>query len=629
MSRKNSIKIAKLLNNSLKPVERAYNKLKKAIEKGKKKVPYIFDEIESVLKNHLISFEASKKLQENPDFDEFTEVITSGIVKKLPNLDEKKLKRIVKDKSSNSFLEMLTRGLDYSKEEEKDYTKIKKGKIFKKVLIANRGEIALRIIRACRELGIETVQIYTKQDVKSLAVKFSDRSIKLGNKSSEYLNMNKIINIAKKLKVDAIHPGYGFLAENAEFSKLCKQNKIKFIGPSHEAILAMGDKINAKTLIKKSGVPVLGGTNKAIIDVKEGKEVAKEIGFPVIIKATAGGGGKGMRIVEKEEEFQSSFESCQTEAESAFGNNDVFIEKYIANPKHVEFQVLADKKGGIIHLGERDCSIQRRHQKLIEEAPSSSLNEELRQKMGDAAIKVTSAIKYEGAGTVEFLIDKEGNFYFMEMNTRIQVEHGITEMITGIDLVKEQIKIAAGAELADKQEDIIIRGWAIECRINAECPLEGFCPTTGTIANYLPPGGPGIRVCSSCQQGQEISPHYDPLLAKLMCFGKTRDEAIDRMKRALDEFMIEGVDTTIPFHKVVLNNAAFQKGNISTSFIEKNNIMEEVKRDYRKKKRALTKEEKTIVIATAVSEYMKKKNRFNDKNSSWVQTARQEAVFHE
>ncbi|MBR9699006.1 acetyl-CoA carboxylase biotin carboxylase subunit [Candidatus Woesearchaeota archaeon] len=500
--------------------------------------------------------------------------------------------------------------------------------MFKRILVANRGEIALRVIRACRELSIESVQVYTKQDEKSLGVKFANRAIKLGNKASDYLNMNKIIKVAKKCKVDAVHPGYGFLAENAEFAKLCKKNGIKFIGPSSKAIEAMGDKINAKQLISQAGVPVLEGTGHSILDVEEGKQVASHIGFPIIIKAAAGGGGKGMRIVHNRESFEENFISCQTEAHSAFGNNDVFIEKYIEDPKHIEFQILADRKGNIIHLGERDCSIQRRHQKLIEEAPSPALTPEMREKMGRAALKVVSSINYEGAGTVEFLIDKQGTFYFMEMNTRIQVEHGITEMITGIDLVKEQIKIAAGAELAFKQEDIKMDGWAIECRINTECVHDGFCPETGTIVNYLPPGGPGIRVCSGSHAGQVVSPHYDSLLAKLMCGGKTRAEAIERMKRALEEFIIEGVDTTIPFHKVVLNTDAFQKGTITTSFIEKNQIMERIRKEFKKKK-TLSKDEKAIIISTAVTEYMKKKNRFNDKNSMWVHTARQEAIFHE
>ena len=520
---------------------------------------------------------------------------------------------------------MLTIGLGGVS--EKEYTKIKKEKLFKKILIANRGEIALRIIRACRELGIASVQVYTKPDADSLAVKFADQAVRLGNEAAAYLNAEKIIKISKKLKVDAIHPGYGFLAENAQFARLCEKNKIKFIGPSAEAIEAMGDKINAKTLIRKSGIPVLGGTDIAIADVEHGKQVAKETGYPIIIKASAGGGGKGMRIVEKEEEFEQAFLACQTEAHAAFGSKDVFVEKYLVDPHHIEFQILADQKGNVIHLGERDCSIQRRHQKLIEEAPSPSMDPELRERMGKAAVQIASAIKYEGAGTVEFLLDKFRNFYFMEMNTRIQVEHGITEMITGIDLVKEQIKVAAGAELSNTQEAVQITGWAIECRINAECPFDGFCPVTGTIVNYLPPGGPGIRVCSSSHANQTVSPHYDSLLAKLMCSGKTRGEAIDRMNRALNEFIIEGIETTIPFHKAVLSTKAFLKGDITTSFIEKHHIMDNVEK--LEKRKRFTMEEKAIIISTAVSEYMKKKSRFNDRQSAWVETARQEAIFQE
>jgi acetyl-CoA carboxylase biotin carboxylase subunit len=619
-------KIAKIINKSLKPVEDSYNAFRRLLKKGKNRVPDVFNELESLFKSHLITVEQGKELQTNPDFDKFSEIITSGIASRLGSINENKLKKIVKDKSSSSFLDMLTKGL--GDETEIDYTKIKKGKLFKRVLIANRGEIALRVIRACRELGIESIQIYTKPDSKSLSVKFADKAVKIGNNASDYLNMHKIIKIAKRAKADAIHPGYGFLAENAGFAKLCKENKIKFIGPSYTAILAMGDKINAKNLIRKSGVRVLEGTNKPVHDVAKGKQIAEKIGYPVIIKAAAGGGGKGMRIIEKEEDFESGFKSCQTEAESAFKNKDVFIEKCVVEPRHVEFQILADGKGNVVHLFERDCSIQRRHQKLIEEAPSAALSGELRKIMGKAAITVASAIKYEGAGTVEFLLDKNNNFYFMEMNTRIQVEHGITEMITGIDLVKEQIKVAAGAELSHKQEDIKIEGWAIECRINAECPAEGFCPSTGTITNYLPPGGPGIRVSSSSHSGQEVNPHYDSLLAKLMCHGKTREETIERTKRALNEFIIDGVNTTIPFHKTVLNNKAFLKGDINTSFIDINKIIEKVKKEHKNRKKVLSKEQKAIIITTAVADYMKKK-RPEHKNSNWIQTARQEAVFHE
>jgi len=619
-------KLAGFINAFLEPLNDMYQATKRGVLTVKRKLPAVYNEIESVIKSQFISFNVSKEIRKRPGFEALGEVIATEMANKLPNLGERKIKQLLQDKESNTFLETLTRGLGGV--EEREFTKLRKERLFKRILIANRGEIAVRIIRACRELGVESLQVYTKQDAKSLAVKFADKSIKLGDEAADYLDMEKIIKVAKKYDVDAIHPGYGFLAENAEFSRLCKKNKIKFIGPSYEAILAMGDKINAKNLLKDSGVPILEGTDKPIVNFDEGKAVAEQIGFPVIIKAAAGGGGKGMRIVRKKEEFEPFFNACQTEALSAFKSKDVFIEKYVEDPKHIEFQILADRHNHTIHLGERDCSIQRRHQKLIEEAPSPAVSEEMREKMGQAALKAVSAVKYEGAGTVEFLLDKEGKFYFIEMNTRIQVEHGITELTTGIDLVKEQIKIAAGAKLTLKQEDISIQGWAIECRINAECPMEGFCPVTGTVVNYLPPGGPGIRVCSSCHSGQEVSPHYDSLLAKLMCWGKTRQEAVDRMKRALNEFMIDGVDTTIPFHKTVLSSKAFLKADITTSFIEKNRIMEKVIKDH-KKRRSLSKEERAIIISTAVGEYVRKRARFNDKNSAWTQTARQEAVFNE
>jgi acetyl-CoA carboxylase biotin carboxylase subunit len=628
-NRKEKSSVVRVLNKSLKPVESAFTSTKNVLQKARRKAPSIFNSIESVFKSHFISMDAGKKLKSSLDITKFFQIVGSWIIHKLPNVDEQTMKQFTKDKTI-VYLNSLTRGIGNPEEIEKEYTKIKKDKLFKRILIANRGEIALRIIRACRELGIKTIQIYTKQDAKSLAVKFADKAVNLGKDAAAYLDMQRIIKIAKKMKADAIHPGYGFLAENPEFSKLCKENKIKFIGPSEEAIKAMGDKINAKKLIKNSGVLVLEGTEKVVIDIREGKEIAKQIGYPIIIKAAAGGGGKGMRIVEHEHEFEKAFQACQTEALNSFKSKDVFIEKYLVDPKHIEFQILGDSKGRVIHLGERDCSIQRRYQKLIEEAPSPSLSPELREKMGEAALKIASAVRYEGAGTIEFLLDKSNNFYFMEMNTRIQVEHGITEMITGIDLVKEQIKVAAGAALVVKQEDVKITGWAIECRINAECPFEEFCPATGTISNYLPPGGPGIRVCSSCHTGQEVSPHYDSMIAKLMCFGKTRQEAIDRMKRALEEFIIEGVDTTIPFHKAVLNSTAFFKGDITTGFIDKHRIIRKLKLEYRKKRKAITQQERAIIISTAVTDYLKKRGKgFNDKNSAWANAARQEAVMNE
>ncbi|MBW2984201.1 acetyl-CoA carboxylase biotin carboxylase subunit [Candidatus Woesearchaeota archaeon] len=523
---------------------------------------------------------------------------------------------------------MLTRGLGGTIEREKDYTTLSKERLFKKVLIANRGEIALRIIRACKELGINTVTIYSDSDKNSLAAKFSDKAYCIGSNNG-YLDVNKIIRIAKKAKVDAIHPGYGFLAENAGFARLCQKNKIKFIGPSVKAINTMGNKVIAKDAILKAGIPAIPGTTRAVKDVDTCLRITNRIGYPVIIKAAAGGGGKGMRIVRSDEELEKAFKSAEAEAEASFGNKDLYIEKYFDDPRHIEFQILADKHGNVVHLGERDCSIQRRHQKLIEEAPSPALNKSLREKMGAIAVRVAKIAGYEGAGTVEFLIDDDKNFYFMEMNTRIQVEHGITEMITGVDLVKEQIKIASGAKLTFTQDDIKIGGWAIECRINAEDPSDNFTPSIGSVASYLPPGGPGIRVCSSCHSGHIVSPHYDSLIAKLMCGGRNRNEAINRTKRALSEFIIEGIDTTIPFHKEVLVNKEFVKGNATTSFIEKNKILDRIKKQ-RKKKR-MTNGKKTLIIATAASEYMSKK--YNGSKSSklnpWVIAGRQELMSDE
>ncbi|MBU0627963.1 MAG: acetyl-CoA carboxylase biotin carboxylase subunit [Nanoarchaeota archaeon] len=494
--------------------------------------------------------------------------------------------------------------------------------MFNNVLIANRGEIALRIIRACKELDIKTTIIYSTQDKDALAVKFADKAYNIGSKAKDYLNYEKIIKIAKKSKSDAIHPGYGFLAENSKFTRLCEKNKIKFIGPSPKSMELMGNKDTARKTTQKLGIPLLIGTD-ALKDEGHALNSAEDIGYPVIIKAVAGGGGKGMRIVRKRKDIESAFKSAQSEAESAFGNKEVYMEKYLDDPSHIEFQILADKSGNAIHLGERECSIQRRHQKLIEEAPSPLLNSELREKIGEAAIKIVKEVKYEGAGTVEFLLDKNKNFYFMEMNTRIQVEHGITEMVTGVDLIKEQIKIAAGAKLAYKQKDIRIDGSAIECRINAECPAEDFCPKTGTIINYLPPGGPGIRVCSSCHAGHVVSPHYDSLISKLMCKGSTRQEAISRMQRALEEFIIEGVDTTIPFHKAVLDSKAFLKGKLTTNFIEKYHILDKLKSE-KPKKNGLTKKEKILIVTTAVAKHLD--NNSNNKQSAWASAAKYESA---
>jgi len=623
---KNSDKrVERLLNQLLSPLAIGYNLVQKIAKKTHESVPYVYDEIGSLIKSQLVSLERDEKLLHYPDINGFTNVITSNLIKKLPNLDEKTLNKIIADKSSKSFLDMLTRGLGATIAKEKDYTILSREKQFKKILIANRGEIALRIIRACRELGIKVIMVYAKPDKDSLAVKFADKAYCIGPVSS-YLDIKKIIKIAKKARVDAIHPGYGFLAENADFAALCKKNKIKFIGPSARTINSLGDKVKAREMMIKAGIPVVSGT-KTIKNVDGALKAAEKIGFPVIIKAAGGGGGRGMRIVKNKKELVNAYNSAKTEAKASFGDSKLYMEKYLEEPRHIEFQILADNYGNVIHLGERECSIQRRHQKLIEEAPSPALNKHLRDEMGNVAIKAVSAVGYEGAGTIEFLLDKKKNFYFMEMNTRIQVEHGITEMITGVDLVKEQIKLAAEAKLAYEQDDIDIKSWAIECRINAESPVEDFRPDTGTITNYLPPGGPGIRVCSSCHTGHTISPHYDSLISKLMCDGKTRHEAIARMRRALDEYIIEGVETTIPFHKAVLHNKKFWKGKISTFFIEKNNIIDAIRKQKKTKKKELSKKEKVLIVTTAVSQHLdKKRSTSNNKISPWVMAGRQELM---
>ena len=441
--------------------------------------------------------------------------------------------------------------------------------MFKKVLIANRGEIAVRIIRACRELGIKTVAIYSEADKDSLHVKLADESYCIGPAapSQSYLNIPSIISVAEVAGAEAVHPGYGFLAENAKFAEICASHNIKFIGPSVEAMKKMGDKVTARDTVSRSGVPLVPGSQGIISDEAEAQKLASKIGFPIAIKATAGGGGKGLRIAGSEKEFKQLFNTARAEAGAAFGNPEVYIEKFVEEPRHVEIQILADGAGHAVHLGERDCSIQRRYQKLVEESPSPALNEKLRRKMGEAAVKAAKGVKYEGAGTVEFLLDKHGHFYFMEMNTRVQVEHPVTEMVTNIDIVKEQIKIAAGEPFELKQGDIKLVGHAIECRINAEDSGRDFMPCPGEIHLYLPPGGPGIRVDSHVYPGYKVLPHYDSLIAKLIAWGNSRDEAIQRMERALDEFVIDGVATTIPFHHKVMQNEAFKSGKISTSFI--------------------------------------------------------------
>ena len=442
--------------------------------------------------------------------------------------------------------------------------------MFHKVLIANRGEIAVRIIRACKELGIKTVAVYSQADVHSLHVKLADESVCIGPAPSalSYLNINAIISAAELTDAEAIHPGYGFLSENPKFAEVCEKCGITFIGPTAESMRIMGDKISARQAVIKQGVPILPGTKDGVHSVEEAVKVAKEIGFPVIIKATAGGGGRGMKIVHSQAALPNAFATARAEAQSGFGNPEVYIERYCEKPRHVEIQVLGDKYGNVIHLGERDCSIQRRHQKLIEEAPSTVVTPEIRKAMGDAAVRAAAAVGYNSAGTVEFLVDKQNNFFFMEMNTRIQVEHPVTEMITGVDLVREQIRSAAGIPLRFKQEDIRFRGHAIECRINAEDPFK-FTPCPGKITAYHPPGGFGVRVDSFVYDQYSVVPNYDSLIGKLIVHADTREEAIKRMARALDEFRIEGIKTTIFFHKRIMAHKDFIEGDIDTSFLER------------------------------------------------------------
>ena len=446
--------------------------------------------------------------------------------------------------------------------------------MFKKVLIANRGEIALRIIRACKELGIATVAVYSQADSQRLHVSLADEAYCIGpaQSSKSYLHIPAIISVALTSGADAIHPGYGFMAERADFVDICSEHNIKFIGPSSEAMRAMGDKASARATMIASGVPVTPGTG-LVETVEQVREFANKVGFPVIIKATAGGGGKGMRIVREEYELEDAFNLCRNEAKNAFGNPEVYVEKYLENPRHIEVQILADSFGNVVHLGERDCSIQRRHQKLLEEAPSPAISEEIRKAMGQAAVNAAKAINYEGAGTIEFLLDetdpKHKKWYFMEMNTRVQVEHCVSEMISGVDIVKEQIRVAAGQRLSVKQEDICLRGHAIECRINAEDPDRDFMPFAGKIEGYIAPGGFGVRVDSHVYTGYAIPPYYDSMVGKLICWGKDREEARLRMLRALSEYVITGIKTTIPFHREILNDEVFISGNFNTSFLEK------------------------------------------------------------
>jgi acetyl-CoA carboxylase biotin carboxylase subunit len=439
--------------------------------------------------------------------------------------------------------------------------------MFNKILIANRGEIALRVIRTCKEMGIKTVAIYSTADRDSLHVRFADEAVCIGPppSSESYLNVPRIMAAVEITNADAIHPGYGFLSENAAFAEVCKQYGVKFIGPTPDQIRAMGDKITAKDTMLKAGVPCVPGTPGLLVDVKAGMKLAKDIGYPVILKATAGGGGKGMRIVWKAEEFENQWETARREAKASFGNDGIYMEKFIEEPRHIEIQVAGDQLGKTCHLSERDCSIQRRHQKLVEESPSPFMTPELREKMGEAAIKACTAINYEGVGTIEFLVDKYRNFYFMEMNTRIQVEHTVTEEVIDFDLIKEQIKIAAGLPISGKNYFPELH--AIECRINAEDPFNDFRPSPGKITSFHSPKGHGVRVDTHVYAGYTIPPYYDSMIAKLIVRARTRDEAILKMERALDEFVIEGIKTTVPVHQRLMKSKDFQEGNFTTNFL--------------------------------------------------------------
>ncbi|KGN03173.1 acetyl-CoA carboxylase [Clostridium novyi A str. 4570] len=443
--------------------------------------------------------------------------------------------------------------------------------MFNKILIANRGEIAVRIIRACREMGIETVAVYSDIDREALHVQMADEAVCIGpaKPSESYLNMENIISATVLTGAQAIHPGFGFLSENSKFAQMCKECNIVFIGPDTKTMNNMGNKSKAREIMMKANVPIVPGTEGNVETSKEALKEAERIGYPVMVKAAAGGGGRGIRIVKNSHELIKMFETAKREAEVAFGDGNMYMEKFIENPKHVEFQILGDNYGNVVHLGERDCSIQRRNQKVLEETPCPIMTEELRNKMGEVAIKAAKAVNYKGAGTIEFLLDKNGEFYFMEMNTRIQVEHPVTEMITGIDLVKEQIKIAYGEKLSVTQEDIKFNGHSIECRINAENPAKGFMPSPGAIGVACIPGGSGIRIDSALYQGYKMPPNYDSMIAKLIVHGKDRNEAISKMKRALGEFILEGIDTNISFQFEILNNKTFNEGAYNTGFINK------------------------------------------------------------
>ncbi len=447
--------------------------------------------------------------------------------------------------------------------------------MFSKILIANRGEIALRIIRTCKEMGIRTVAVYSTADKESLHVRFADEAVCIGPASSaeSYLSIPKIMAAVEITNADAIHPGYGFLAENADFAEVCTEYGIKFIGPTPEMIRKMGDKVTAKDTMIKAGVPVVPGSDGLLKNLKEGLKVAKKVGYPIILKATAGGGGKGMRIVWQEDEFESQWNMARQEAKAAFGNDGMYVEKFIEEPRHIEFQIIGDQYGKVVHLSERDCSIQRRHQKLVEEAPSPFMTDELRERMGNAAIKAGEAINYEGVGTVEFLVDKHREFYFMEMNTRIQVEHPVTEEVIDHDLIKEQIKVAAGEPLVG--DNYIPTMHSIECRINAEDPFNGFRPSPGKISSFHSAKGHGVRVDTHVYAGYTVPPYYDSMIAKLICKAQTREECIKKMQRALDEFIVEGIKTTVPFHQRLMKDQNFKDGNFHTGFLNDFNLEDE------------------------------------------------------
>jgi len=473
----------------------------------------------------------------------------------------------------------------------------------KKILVANRGEIALRVMKTVKRMGIDTVAVYSTADRNAPHVKFADEAVCIGEapSSESYLKGDKIIEVAKKLKVDGIHPGYGFLSENASFAESVEKNGITWIGPGSKAIKIMGSKLAAKDAVKAYDIPMVPGIDEAITDPEKAKKIAKNIGFPILIKASAGGGGKGMRVVEKEKELEDQMKRAISEAESAFGDGSVFIEKYVSSPRHIEIQVLADTHGNCVHLFERECSIQRRHQKVVEEAPSVVLDEALRKEMGEAAIKVAKACDYVGAGTVEFLFDENKNFYFLEMNTRLQVEHPVTEYITGVDLVEQQILVARGEKLQFSQDDLKIKGHAMELRVYAEDPLEDFMPSTGTLEKYSIPAGDGIRLDNGFEEGMEVPIYYDPMLAKLVTYGKTREEAIQIMIKAIDDYIVEGVSTTLPFGKFVFQHEAFRSGDFDTHFVKKYYSPEALKEE--------TEKEAKLAALMALKQYMKDKEQ--------------------